>query len=105
MFLLAVLVGGLALAASGSAKTPHRLVVKVGTNRIYTRAELRPGATVVCIYEKRTLSVTEPTGYQEGNGAVWPKPGTANAGIFHLNVDVAAGNRYSVTCGRGGLHW
>ena len=98
--------GALALAgsvAAAPAKSPGRLVVKVGTSRTYDRTELRPAATVVCRYHGHTLSVRAPTGNQEGSGAVWPKPGTTDKGLFHLNVDVA-GKAYAVTCGLGGYH-
>jgi hypothetical protein len=103
---MAVLVAAVALvgtAVAAEAQAHGRLVVKVGTSRIYTRTELRPGATVVCRYRRRTLSVTAPTGTWTGSGAVWPKPGTTDKGIFHLNVDVA-GKGYSVICGLGGYH-
>jgi hypothetical protein len=102
----AVLVAVLALVGTAAAATPRshgRLVVRVGTNRIYTRTEIHQRATVVCRYQRRTLSVTAPTGTWTGTGAVWPKPGTTDRGIFHLNVDVA-GKGYSVICGLGGYH-
>jgi hypothetical protein len=107
-FLLAVCIGSsLVIAASAAAASLNgsgRLVVKVGTNRSYTRSELRPGATVVCRYQHHTLSVQAPSGTEEGAGTVWPKPGTTNQGLFYLNVNVV-GKGYSVICGLGGYHW
>ena len=101
---LLALVGALVLTSSAlGASKP--LVVKIGTNRLYTQSQLHPGTKVVCHYRGKTLSVTAPTGQYTGSGAVWPKPGTTNAGIFHLNVDTAAGHQYSVRCGLGGYHW
>ena len=57
----------------------------------------------MCRYQHHTLSVQAPSGDQLGNGAVWPKPGTTDRGLFHLNV-TAAGNGYAATCGLGGYH-
>jgi len=101
--LLLALVGALALASSALAVSKP-LVVKVGTNRLYTQKHLHPGTKVVCHYKGKTLSVTAPTGQFTGSGAVWPKPGTRGA-IFHLNVDKTAGHTYSVRCGLGGVHY
>jgi hypothetical protein len=105
-FILAVC--ALALAGSAAAATPNaagRLVVKVGARHSYTRSELRPGETVVCRYLHHSLSVQAPSGDEEGAGTVWPKPGTTNNGLFHLNVNVVAGKGYAVICGLGGYHW
>lgn len=104
--ILAVLVAALALvgiAAAATSQSQSKLFVKVGTNQTYTRTELSPRATVVCCYQHHTLSVQAPSGDQEGNGAVWPKPGTTDRGMFHLNVNVA-GTGYAVICGLGGYH-
>ena len=100
-------VGALLLAGSAAAASPSaaaRLVVKVGTNRSYSRSELGPEATVVCRYQHHTLSVQTPGGNQTGAGTVWPKPGTTDRGLFHLNVNVA-GKDYAVSCGLGGYRW
>lgn len=91
------------IAVAATSQSPGRLVVKVGTNRIYTRTELRPGATVVCHYQHHTLSVQAPSGTEEGAGTVWPKPGTTDRGLFYLNVTVV-GKGYAVICGLGGYH-
>jgi hypothetical protein len=93
----------LTLNSSASAR-PSRLTVKVGTNRTYTRAQLHPGETVLCRDNGRTLSVTAPTGSEEGVGAGWPKPGTTDRSIFTLNVNVTANRAFDVTCVRGGYH-
>ena len=77
----------------------HGLVVKVGQRRLFTRAELRPGATVRCIYRGHSLSVVAPIGIQEGNAAAWP--GVQTQGFF-LDVIGKPGGAYSVTCGLGG---
>jgi hypothetical protein len=100
-------VGVLTLTSSAAAaplQTRVRLVVKVGTNRTYTRTELHPGATVVCRYQAHTLTVTAPTDGSEGSGAVWPLPGTNDRGLFHLNVNIAPATGYVVVCGLGGVH-
>ncbi len=93
----------LALNSSASARTT-RLTVKVGTNHTYARTQLHPGETVICRYKGRTLSVTAPTGSEEGVGAGWPKPGTTDRSIFTLNVNVATNRAFDVTCVRGGYH-
>jgi hypothetical protein len=94
------LAGSVVTASAAAAK---RLVVKVGASRSYTRSELQPGATVVCRYLTRHLSVTAPTGTTLGSGAVWPKRRTADSGLFHLSVTVSA-RGFQVTCGLGGHH-
>jgi hypothetical protein len=93
----------LALAASATA-SPSRLTVGVGTNRTYSRAQLRPGETVVCHYRGHTLTVTAPTGRTDGAGAVWPLPGVNDRGLFYLEVSDVGKARYAVACGRGGHH-
>ena len=84
-----------------SSRSPGAIVVQVGENRVFTRTELRPGATVRCSHLGHTLSVTAPGGNQGGSGAVWPGAGKRR---FHLNVDVKRGG-YTVVCGLGGVHW
>jgi len=102
--ILLALVAALVLAASAfGASEP--LVVNVGTNKLFTTKQLHPGTKVTCRYQGHVVSVTAPTGQFTGSGAVWPKPGTANDGIFYLNVDKVAGHKYSVRCGLGGQHW
>ncbi len=100
---LATTAFALALESSASAR-PTRLTVKVGTNRTYTRTQLHPGETVLCRYKGRALSVTAPTGSEEGAGAGWPKPGTTDRSIFTLNVNVTTNRAFDVTCVRGGYH-
>src|SRR5215831_16833292 len=93
--ILLALVAVLFLSGSGlGASRP--LVVKIGTSRLYSTTQLHPGTKVICRYRGDTLSVTAPTGRVLGSGAVQPKPGTSNKGIFHLNVGKAPGHRYSV---------
>jgi hypothetical protein len=93
-----------ALAATGTAwASPatfsRPLVVKVGEKRSFTRAELRPGATVKCTFRGHSLSLAAPTGREAGNGVSWPA--TQSPGFF-LNVIGKAGGKYSVSCGLGG---
>jgi hypothetical protein len=104
--ILALLVAALAFIGTVIAATSQshgRLLVEVGTNQTYTRTELPRGATVICRYHHHTLSVQAPSGDQGGSGAVWPKAGTTDSGLFHLNVNVA-GDGYAVICGLGGHH-
>jgi len=104
-FILAACALGLAgSAAAASPNTAGRLVVKVGTSRSYTPSELRAETTAVCRYQHHTLSVQAPSGEQVGAGTVWPKPGTMDRGLFHLNVNVVAGKGSAVICGLGGYH-
>ena len=106
-YALTTLTCALALVVSaGAAAAPNagRLVVKLGTAHRYTRSELQPGVMVVCRDQGRTLSVTAPTGMTTGTGAVWPKRGTTDRGLFHLNVNVVAGKGYAVICDLGGYH-
>ena len=100
----ALVFAGLTSAASSTAKTPSRLVVKVGTNRMYSRTELRPGERVVCRYRGHTLTVGAPSGQMQGWGAVWPLPGNNDRGLFRLNVTVTGAAGYAVVCARGGHH-
>ena len=46
--------------------------MKVGERRSFTRAELRPGATVKCTYRGHSLALPAPTGKLQANGATWP---------------------------------
>jgi hypothetical protein len=93
----------LASNSSASALTT-RLAVKVGTNGTYSRAQLLPGERVLCRDRGRTLSVTAPTGSEEGVGAGWPKPGMTDRSIFTLNVNAKSNRAFVVTCVRGGHH-
>jgi hypothetical protein len=95
----------LALTASAADAASPKLTVKIGTNQTYTRAQLQPGETVVCHYQRHTLSVTTPIGTTEAEGALWPLPGKTHKGLFVLGASVAPKNRYSVSCLRGGYHW
>ena len=93
----------LAVPAWGArTEAPRPLVVQLGTTRTFTKLQLRPGAAVACTSRGRTLTVTVPTGWQTGSGAVWPGDGHLN---FHLTVDVTPGGGYLVACGPGGIHW
>ncbi len=100
----ALVFAGLTSSASSTAKTPSKLVVKVGTNRTYSRTELRPGERVVCRYRGRTLFVRAPWGQMQGWGTVWPLPGNNDRGLFRLNVTVAGAAGYTVVCALGGHH-
>ena len=93
-------VAGAALILAGSAwSAPARgIVVKVGEQRSFTRAELRPGSSVKCSYRGHSLSLLAPAGKQEGDGAAWP--GAQRQG-FYLNVIGKPGGSYAVTCGLG----
>jgi hypothetical protein len=95
--LCALAVTGTAWAAPATFSRP--LVVKVGEKRSFTRAELRPGATVKCTYHGHSLSLAAPAGPEAGNGIAWPAAQTPG---FHLNVIGKAGGKYSVSCGLGG---
>ena len=87
-------------AAWGAPATFSKgVVVKVGERRSFTRAELRPGATVKCAYRGHSLSLTVPAGRLEGDGAAWP--GAPRQG-FYLNVIGKPGGAYAVTCRLGG---
>ena len=107
-FIFAVCIGSaLVIAASAAAASPNttgRLVVKVGTNKTYTRLQLHPGETVLCRFKGHTLSVTAPTGKTEGAGAGWPKPGPTDRSLFTLGVSVKTNRAYAVTCTLGGYH-
>jgi hypothetical protein len=92
------------LIAAPANATPPTLTVKVGTDRNYTRLQLHRGETVLCRGKGRTLSVTTPTGTEEGTGAGWPKPGTTDRSIFTLNVYVTTNRTFGVTCAAGGYH-
>ena len=94
--LCALVTAGAALGAP--ATFSKGIVVKVGERRSFTRAELRPGATVKCSYRGHSLALPAPTGKLQANGATWPglqKPG------FYLNVIGKPGGAYKVTCGLG----
>jgi hypothetical protein len=104
---VAVAVAALALMgtdAAAASSSSSKLAVKVGTNRMYLRSQLHPGATVVCRYQGHMLSVTAPTDEQQSVGAVWARPGRSR-GLFHLNVNAAPKRTYRVICGLGGYHW
>jgi hypothetical protein len=104
---VAVAVAALALVGTGAAAASpftSRLTLKVGTNRMYARSSLQPGATVVCRYQGHMLSVTAPTDEQQSVGAVWARPGRSR-GLFHLNVNAVPKATYRVICGLGGYHW
>jgi hypothetical protein len=73
------------------------IVVKVGERRSFTRAELKPGATVKCTYRGHWLSLPTP-GTLQADGATWP--GLQTRG-FYLNVIGKPGGKYAVTCGLG----
>jgi hypothetical protein len=90
----ALLPAGAALAAP--AAFSKAVVVKVGERHAFTRAELRPGATVKCTYRGHSLSLEAPAKLQ-ANGATWP--GLTQS--FHLNVIGKPGGAYAVTCGLG----
>ena len=98
----ALVFAGLTSAASSTAKTHSKLVVKVGTNRTYSRTELRPGESVVCRYRGHELAVTAPAGQMQGWGVIWPLPGNRVKGLFRLNVTVAGASGYTVVCALGG---
>ena len=95
----------LALTASGAYAASPELTVKIGTNRVYTRSQLRPGGTVVCHYQGHTLSVAAPAGKATGSGALWPLPGETHKGLFVLSTGVMSKGGYNVVCLRGGFHW
>ena len=95
----------LALTASAAYASSPVLTVKIGTNRVYTRSELRPGATIVCHYQGHTLSVTAPAGKTTGSGTLWPLSGETHNGLFVLSTGVVSNGRYNVVCLRGGFHW
>jgi hypothetical protein len=103
LLVLATTAFALASNSSASALTT-RLAVKIGTNGPYTHAQLHPGERVLCRYEGRTLSVTAPTGSEDGVGAGWPRPGTTDRSIFTLNVTAKTDRAFVVTCVRGGYH-
>jgi hypothetical protein len=84
------------------APTSKRVVIKIGQSRTFSRAELRPGATVSCSFGGHTLTVLAPSGTATGGGALFP--GTS-AVRFHLNISKKTGDQYIVRCGRGGNHW
>src|SRR5262249_39610331 len=85
-------------AAWGAPATFSKgIVVKVGERHSFTRAELRPGATVKCTYRGHSLSLAAPAKLQ-ATGATSPGLQTPS---FHLNVIGEAGGRYAVTCGLG----
>jgi len=91
----ALVLAGSAWSAPG--KLSRGIVVKVGEQRSFTRAQLKPGATVKCTYRGHSLSLPVPT-RAEGNGVTWP--GAQRQG-FHLNVIGKPGGSYAVTCGLG----
>ena len=93
----------LALVASASASS-GKLIVKIGTNKTYTRSQLHPGEKVLCRYKGRTLSVTTPSGNTQGVGAGWPEPGANDRSIFTLGVVVTKSGAFAVSCVRGGYH-
>ena len=99
--LAAFALAALALAGtawSAPATFSKGIVVKVGERRSFTKAELKPGATVKCTYRGHSLSLTTP-GKLQANGANWP--GLVQTRGFYLNVIGKPGGKYAVTCGLG----
>lgn len=101
----ALVFAGLTSAARSTANAPSKLVVKVGTNRTYSRTEVRPGERIVCRYQGHTLAVRAPSGQMQGEGAIWPLPGNRVRGLFRLNVIVAGTSGYKVVCALGGYRF
>ena len=101
----ALLFAGLTSSARSTAATPSKLVVKVGTNRTYSRTEVRPGGRIVCRYRGHTLAIRAPFGQMQGGGAIWPLPGNRVRGLFRLNVIVAGASGYRVVCALGGYRF
>ena len=85
-------------ALAGPAAFSKAIVVKVGQQRSFTRAELRPGAVVKCTYRGHSLSLPAPVAKGQGTGVDW----SGLTQTFHLNVIGKPGGAYAVTCGLGG---
>lgn len=99
----ALVIAGSAWAASSNPRS--EAVIEVGQTRTFTVASLPAGASVRCVNQGHTLSLSVPPAGSspwQSQGTVWTKPGTQ---AFHLYLVDRHKHGYTASCGLGGFHW